>query len=1589
MPRNPKKLFIASFVLTLLFGGLLFASTVWAQDLGIAEIGETIGLGSTDIRLVIAKIIRAVLGFLGIIVLCLMLYAGFIWMTAGGNEEKVTEAKTLIKNSLIGLVIILSAFAITSFVIKSLARATGFLPAHCYNGVREPESGEFREGEGPVDRGGECGGDGPNGCPNPAGCDPKREFQVELLPPNGDVCIRNYHPVVVFSEPPNLDSLNNSSFRIVYVVSTSEKVEGVWSYVADTNDTAVKFTPNGDCGDAGADDCFDAGGKYELMLPGGRSDGIKTRAGYPTQNEAKNLSCSDGEGCGPVDFTAGSGVDRTAPTITISAPDSAFRGEDVSVNVTYNDDFGLQNALLYVGDSRYSQDDETFTECKKTDSFTLTWKTSGWRVGNYNLRVLGTDWAAFTAEVSRQIDLRLEEAQCVAGNSCSKNSDCCTGFCAVSVSGSGVCERRLEIRGLDPNNGAPGNYVSINGRYFGSEPGKVYFVSNINGNPSLYADGPLNNSFSVSQAFSAGKATRTNLNSSLAHTGEKMIKIDKNVSDGWVYLWSAPIENIKSSESYLGSVYAYSPTVGAQLFLTISFDGGKIYNFTEQRVANTGECVGSRNSDCVLGFPLSSGWRKYEYVLKNHGQNDTNKLYFKWGLDQYASVRTATVYLDDFNMQKIGGGPIVWQEAQLPCDPKRTWTDNQIIAQVPTDAQSGPIKVEAAVDGRAGSSRTDITDNNLDLIKDNWGLDLDFIVNTSSRPGLCRIAPSSSTPGSDVYLEGNHFGVNGGEIYFGETVAAMKSGTNWFADNLWAVVPQLGSGAVGVKIKRHLDNAESNSIRFTVKSGSEVPESENSDVVITGISPRAGATNEYVFITGRNFGESPGVVWFRKDGDGAVVANGQVYIGDNCGDTWTNEKILIKIPSGLSLNQKYSVQVKPNNRNVSSIDLNNDYFEFVGGEPAPGICALSNYSGPIPYPDEDGLKIFGDHFFADDDTVGISTTIFFSRNKVAEKLAITDNEIKVSPVEGTVSGAIEVRRASDNKVSNQVDFTVQNCLENTNACNKDTEQCCGRDTGQPGVCIAGNLRCKNDTLSTGYMWRFSTAGIPEPLRVVERCDASVMAGLALPSPSPSLLWRQGGGDPQENVCRGALISIEFSRADINLINTNVPGTDLNALVVLECTGGIDAVQQNCLTTGVAPTKVSVVNTGDSRGVLLPGVSSQSGANSQHAYLSLRPTSTYNHNTGHWIPNTWYQVKLYNNIRANGTGASSTPIIADRPCGDGTAYCFAFHTDPTGRQCELEKVIVTPYEYWTNHLEELLIGRTASGREYDLFYRGNGLSTDRCIMMDVSGYGWNWRSGNIAYSNIVGTTTMDKAQVSALQNTVGVNLTNPLNAVNIFADATTNTASVTKTKTGTSTLTIDLSDPKVVDYWPQCFEACPSAEIGVKFNISMSTANLDKENGAVRLDKCNDVNCFTTEPVTLADVKNQPDKSLIILTPETDLEQSKYYVVSISNEYPGELSSPATAPDVLWSLGNIFSPSSYSKPFSKNLTWKFRTKDQACLIDRVDVAPEVFSTRRITDKSFYFATPYSAPDACSAQGQRLNAYDVGWNWQSSDTDVATG
>ncbi|OGH93059.1 MAG: hypothetical protein A2563_04765 [Candidatus Magasanikbacteria bacterium RIFOXYD1_FULL_40_23] len=111
-----KLLFVFLFSLMLL-GSVLPA----AAQFGLKETASKAQYGeSTDIYTTIGDIVNVVLSFTGIIFLAIIFYGGLRWMTARGDEAKITKAKEAMYAAIIGFILVTAAYALSSFVIGRL-----------------------------------------------------------------------------------------------------------------------------------------------------------------------------------------------------------------------------------------------------------------------------------------------------------------------------------------------------------------------------------------------------------------------------------------------------------------------------------------------------------------------------------------------------------------------------------------------------------------------------------------------------------------------------------------------------------------------------------------------------------------------------------------------------------------------------------------------------------------------------------------------------------------------------------------------------------------------------------------------------------------------------------------------------------------------------------------------------------------------------------------------------------------------------------------------------------------------------------------------------------------------------------------------------------------------------------------------------------------------------------------------------------------------------------------------------------------------------------------------------------------------------
>lgn len=494
-----KKAVLAAFL------GVLVALPAMAQgtgpDLGLGY-ATAIGLTTADIRTTISRIISYFLGFLGIIAVGIMLYAGFLWMTAGGNEEKVRDAKKWMINGTIGLVIIMSAFAITQFVFRAI---TG-------------EDGLGTSGPGGCPPGQTCSGFGGGGFGG---------FKVGGITPFGPGPSdagwpKNYGITVTFNTavaPASITATN------VTVRKCNARLDGggdpqPFSQSACTTTVSgtltvqsnkVLFKPTGTPGDEPTD--FEGDFWYVISAKGGAVTDVNGRtllcpflppgpAGDISSPQAQSDLCDRAVAFNML-------RDVAPPTVTIDSPSPspAYCGAlPAPVHALAQDDFlvgvvdvrvdGGTDKLLdgafdpSPGSVSNSQLDNPFA----VDGTMLNVDIASMSPGDHTITATAQDGvpqSSAPAEGTFKVnpphccnavkdDAEGETAidcggACGAcnGSSCTTNSDCSSGYCNPAT---GQCEERPVIDDFNPKAAGPGSLITIQGRFLGTSPGSITFL---------------------------------------------------------------------------------------------------------------------------------------------------------------------------------------------------------------------------------------------------------------------------------------------------------------------------------------------------------------------------------------------------------------------------------------------------------------------------------------------------------------------------------------------------------------------------------------------------------------------------------------------------------------------------------------------------------------------------------------------------------------------------------------------------------------------------------------------------------------------------------------------------------------------------------------------------------------------------------------------------------------------------------------------------------------------------------------------------------------------------------------------------------
>ncbi len=108
---------------------LFTATAAFAQDMrddtGLTSTANEAGFitQAQPLTALAGNLIAGALSLLGAVFTGLIIWGGFIWMTAQGEKDKISKAKNVITSAIIGLVIIFASYAIADLVIQALTTA--------------------------------------------------------------------------------------------------------------------------------------------------------------------------------------------------------------------------------------------------------------------------------------------------------------------------------------------------------------------------------------------------------------------------------------------------------------------------------------------------------------------------------------------------------------------------------------------------------------------------------------------------------------------------------------------------------------------------------------------------------------------------------------------------------------------------------------------------------------------------------------------------------------------------------------------------------------------------------------------------------------------------------------------------------------------------------------------------------------------------------------------------------------------------------------------------------------------------------------------------------------------------------------------------------------------------------------------------------------------------------------------------------------------------------------------------------------------------------------------------------------------------
>lgn len=845
-------------------------------------VGENSGLSNADLKLTIASIIRTFLTILGIVAVCICLYGGFVWMTAGGEAEKVDKAKKILLNGVIGLAIILMSWAITTFIISALLGATG--------------TGSGGSGSGGGSGGGISGGS-------------TTSFVVSGFRPEGEVSIRNVQPSITLTK--SIDSSTVTSETVTVTDPSGTAVEGTLA----VSNKRITFTPSTACPSPNESRfCFEENTAYTVTV----TDEILSTTG--TSLDCSAVSCTSS-------FTTGTEIDTEDPDADLSYPDSGQRvtvDSSTEVQAEATDDSEVATADFAIDDVNFDTVVASGEDLTNVLLETL-WYTDGLTEGQrYEVSVIVTDIAGNTG--TDQVTVRATSATCddeelngdetsvdcggtcgaCDGSSCTDNADCASGYCDAEAL---VCMSPPEISDVTPSSGAPGTFVTITGTDFGTYTGSVFFSA---------ADGATVEAELPSCSDGWSDTSIVVEVPETAVDGPITVTTNDDLSDATDDDNGLLIDDFDVNDVEHPNLCRLSPSSG-DAGTTVTLSGT---NFGEERDTSTvsfgSTAVGSYDSwsdtQAAVKAPAAEG-DTYAVGMTVDGV-ESNTVSFtlteeeeetpvisyvtpeSGGIGQYVTIvgsgfgsATGSVFFissDDVSTLASVDFPDECAD--------QYWGPDEITVIVPDDLAAASYSIQVKT------------------YAEEYSNEVSFTVDTSDpTPGICLVEPDSGIVGDSVTIYGEHLG-SSGSLSFYNGVSATVATEDWNDSEIVASVP---TGTVTGPVRVTVDSVQSNTENFEISSddstssattGSgyawmfytgelpDVPEVyvECSETRISGV-PNNSFTSDGVCVNAQIFAE------FSMVMDETTFEDGESVLVEECTDSSCETTTVVGADSGYPL----------------------------------------------------------------------------------------------------------------------------------------------------------------------------------------------------------------------------------------------------------------------------------------------------------------------------------------------------------------------------------------------------------------------------------------------------------------------------------------------------------------------------------------------------------------------------------------------------------------------------------------------------------------------------------------------------------------